>query len=187
MPKETKEKQSEFFAKDKASLEAWLTQHASESGSTWLVYYKPSLKRSDLTYSLIVDTLLCFGWVDSLPRKVDVERTSLRISPRNPKSAWSKINKEKVRRLKKEGRMRPQGEAAVTLARRSGTWDALNDVENLLLPDDLKKALKAEGKSSAWEEKPRSWKRGRLEMLLNAKGQATREKRIAAFLAELAR
>lgn len=87
--------------------------------------------------------------------------------------------------LTKEGFMRPQGLAAVACAKKNGTWSALDDVENLQMPADLIESLRAKEKLSAWEEKSRSWKRGRLEMLLNAKREDTRHKRISKFLEEL--
>lgn len=172
--------------KNLAQLERWLDKHHQESGSVWLVYPKPTSGLGDITYSTLVDTLLCFGWVDSLPRKVDETYTSIRISPRNPKSNWSGINKEKIARLARAGRLRPAGERMVTLAKKTGTWDALNDVEALVLPPDLARALGKGPRRTAWEGLGRSVRRGLLEQLLNAKQPATRAKRIAAILDQLA-
>jgi uncharacterized protein YdeI (YjbR/CyaY-like superfamily) len=168
-----------------AELESWLDEYHDKSGSVWLVYPKPISGLGDLTYSSLVDVLLCYGWIDSLPRKVDSKRTSIRISPRNPKSNWSGVNKEKITRLKKAGRLRPAGERLVALAKQIGTWDALNDVENLMVPPDLAKALQPRVLTTAWETKSRSWRRGVLEQLVNAKQPATRAKRIVAILESL--
>lgn len=64
-----------------------------------------SYGESFISYDEIVDELICFGWVDSLPRKLDDRRTMLRISPRNPTSNWSKVNKVCVERLIEKGKM----------------------------------------------------------------------------------
>lgn len=177
---------SEVRVSTRAQLWRWLAAHAAQKESAWLIYPKASSGKGDLAYADIVDDLLCFGWIDSLPRAIDETYTSLRISPRNPKSRWSAVNKKKVARLMREKRMQPQGLRVVKAAKLSGTWTALDAVERLELPEDLRRALTGAKKFSAWEAKARSWKRGRLEQLLSAKGAATRTRRIAALLAELA-
>ena len=165
--------------KSAAELRAWLDAHHQNSASAWLVTFKKHLSEFHLTYSDIVDELLCYGWVDSLPRKLDEARTMLLIAPRKPKSNWSKINKEKVARLLSEGRMRPAGIAAVEKAKAGGQWDALDAVEGLEVPHDLSEALAllplAASHFSAF---PKSAKRGILEWINAAKSGETRAKRI---------
>ncbi|MFM2340122.1 MAG: hypothetical protein RLZZ360_758 [Candidatus Parcubacteria bacterium] len=166
-------------------LEQWLANHYTEKDSVWLVYYKPTTKIGDITYTTLVDTLLCYGWVDSLPRKVDDLRTAIRISPRNPKSNWSRVNKEKVAKLIKEKRMQPSGLAIVNQAKKLGTWDALNDVENLVLPEDLKLFLQKSKTLPLWEKQSRTKKRGWLEQLHNAKKEETRTNKIKQIFESL--
>jgi uncharacterized protein YdeI (YjbR/CyaY-like superfamily) len=168
-----------------ADLETWLDTHHTQTESVWLVYFKPSTKKGDVTYSELVDVLLCYGWIDSLPRKVDEERTAIRISPRNPKSNWSRVNKEKIKRLTKLGRLKPAGEKLIQLAKQTGTWDALNDVENLVVPTDLQSALKTSNLQQAWEEQSRTKKRGYLEQLFNAKKIETKQKLIKQIVSQL--
>lgn len=162
-----------------AELRAWLTENHNQPESIWLVRWKKSEDRPYLEYSEIVDQCLCFGWVDSLPRKLDDERTMLRISPRNPKSNWSRINKEKVERLTTAGLMHPSGLALVELAKESGTWDFLNDVEDLIVPDDLAAEFENHPKSAYYFDRfPPSSKRGILEWIKTAKTEKTRRKRL---------
>ncbi len=98
---------------------------------------------------------------------------------RNPKSKWSKINKEKVERLIEEGLMTQSGMEMITLAKQVGTWDALTSVDNLEEPDDLKKVfLKNKTAYKNWQAFPPSTRRGILEWILNAKRTETRIKRI---------
>ena len=69
----------------------WLTAHHATSGTVWLcIYQKPS--PDNVPYEAVVEELLCWGWIDSLPRTLDAERSLLMVAPRNPKSAWSAIN-----------------------------------------------------------------------------------------------
>ena len=162
-----------------AALRAWLEQHHEQTESVWLVRYKKGRGPDYLAYPDLVDELLCFGWVDSLPRKLDDDRSMLRISPRNPRSNWSGVNKRKVARLTREGRMHPAGLALVATAKANGCWTFLDDVEALVVPADLRAALDATGRAAYyWSRFPPSSQRGILEWIKIAKTAPTREKRI---------
>jgi uncharacterized protein YdeI (YjbR/CyaY-like superfamily) len=160
-------------------LEKWLQKHYRQKESIWLVTYKKDSGHGYVPYLEVVDLCLCYGWVDSQIRKVDQQRSKLRLSPRNPKSNWSKVNKEKIARLTLEGRMQPPGMAMVELAKRSGTWNFLDEVEEGIIPEDLKEALRSHPLAeSHFNNFPRSSRRGILEWLKSAKTPATRTRRI---------
>lgn len=161
------------------SIEAlwrWLAAHHGQAQSVWLVFFKKHTPHA-LSYDTVIDALLCWGWVDSRTLKVDADRSGLLIAPRNPKSAWSAVNKGKVARLRAEGRMQPAGEALIAAAQANGMWAFLDDVERLEVPPDLATALGP--LSGVWEDWPRSVKRGTLEWVKTAKRPETRSKRIA--------
>ena len=84
-------------------LRRWLSANHERTESVWLVTWKKSSGRPTVAYDDIVDQCLCFGWVDSAVRKLDTERSMLRLSPRSPKSNWSGTNKRRVARLEKAG------------------------------------------------------------------------------------
>lgn len=172
----------EILCKNKKDLWSWLQKNHKERKSVWLVYYKPSLKLGNLDKQTIVDYCLCFGWVDSVVGKVDDTKTKIRISARNPKSKWSRVNKENIKRLVKEKKMQPSGLAVVALAKKSGMWDALNDVENLVIPADLKLVLVKHKIQDTWDALSRSNKRMHLETLLNSKKEETRQKNIKKII-----
>ena len=131
-------------------------------------------------YPEAVDEALCFGWVDSVPNKRDADSYFQYFSKRNPKSNWSRVNKEKIARLTKAGKLAPAGAAMVAEAKERGTWDALNDVEDLLVPDDLAEALQQlPDARTNWDNFPPSARRGILEWIFNAKRADTRARRIA--------
>jgi uncharacterized protein YdeI (YjbR/CyaY-like superfamily) len=143
-----------------------------------LVTYKKHTKHY-IPYNDIVEECLCFGWVDSLPRKLDEDRSKLYLAPRKKGSNWSKANKERIERLMKQKLMTKAGVAKVEQARKDGSWDFLNDVEAGKLPDDLKIALSANASAlKNFEAFPPSSKRGILEWIKNAKRPETRAKRI---------
>jgi uncharacterized protein YdeI (YjbR/CyaY-like superfamily) len=122
---------------------------------------------------------LCFGWIDSKINKRDKESHYQLFSVRNPKSNWSAVNKKKIEALLKAGRMQPAGLQAVAKAKANGTWDALNEIEQGILPYDLEMALKETTPAfDYFTAFPKSVKRGILEWILNAKTVETRSRRI---------
>lgn len=168
-----------LFIESAQELRDWLIQYHETKTSVWLVKWKKESGHPFISYDEIVNELICFGWVDSLPRKLDDEKTMLRISLRNPKSNWSKVNKERVARLLRKGRMEPAGLKLVEQAKSNGAWSFLDDVEELILPTDLIKALQQTEKASYYFERfPNSSKRGILEWIKNAKQEDTRQRRI---------
>ena len=166
-----------------ASREAWrawlAANHATAPGA-WAVTFKKDSGGPYVPYEALVEEALAFGWVDSLGRKRDERRTQLLHTPRKPKSGWSRPNKERIERLSAEGRMAPAGLAAVEVAKANGAWSKLDDVENLVEPEDLAAALDADADARReWDAFPRSAKRGILEWIGSAKRPETRAKRVA--------
>ncbi len=125
------------------------------------------------------DEALCFGWVDSKPNKRDARSYYQYFSKRNPASNWSRVNKDKVERLLKAGLMATPGLEMVRIAKESGTWTALDNVENLVIPQDLQAAFeKYPPAADNFDQFLSSVKRGTLEWIFNAKRPATRSKRL---------
>lgn len=166
-------------AETRAAWRAWLEVNHTQTEGVWLVTYKKATGKPYLSYDEMVSEALAFGWIDSVPRKLDDARTMLYFAPRKVGSGWSKPNKERVERLIASGQMTAAGLAKVEAAKRDGSWAALDGVERLELPGDLIAALRqntdAEANFGAF---PRSVKRGILEWILNAKRPETRAKRI---------
>lgn len=171
-----------------AGWRKWLAEHHEEQENVWLIIYKKDSGTPSVSYPEAVDEALCFGWVDSLPNKRDADSYFQYFSKRNPKSNWSRVNKEKIARLEKAGKLAPAGAAMVAEAKERGTWNALDDVENLLVPDDLAAAFEQyEGSHDNWDNFPPSTRRGILEWIFNAKRAATRAKRIRETAEQAAR
>ncbi|SDL69635.1 Uncharacterized conserved protein YdeI, YjbR/CyaY-like superfamily, DUF1801 family [Catalinimonas alkaloidigena] len=167
------------FVETLEELRDWLLKNHDQAESVWLVKWKKGFGPSHLSYEALVDELLCFGWVDSLPKRLDHQKTMLRISPRNPASNWSKVNKERIARLTQEGRMEAPGLKVVEEAKQNGAWDFLDDVEQLIVPPDLEEAFKGNDKAKYYYDRfPASSKRGILEWIKNAKQASTRQRRI---------
>jgi len=149
------------------------------SRGVWLVTWRKASGRTPLSYDDSVEEALCFGWVDSLGRALDDNRTMLRFTPRKPGSAWSRPNKERVARLEAAGLMAPAGAAAIAVTRENGAWTRLDDVEEGVIPPDLESAFEERpGSREQFDAFPRSARRGILEWIVQAKRPETRARRI---------
>jgi uncharacterized protein YdeI (YjbR/CyaY-like superfamily) len=157
---------------------AWLKANHKQASSIWLVTYKKGNPRH-VPYEAVVEEALCFGWVDSLPRKLDAHRSMLLLSPRRPGSAWSRPNKLRAERMIAAGRMTAAGLTKIDEAKRKNLWTKLDSVEALIVPKDLGAALKENPAAQVhWDQFPRSVKRGILEWIEQAKKPETRAKRV---------
>jgi uncharacterized protein YdeI (YjbR/CyaY-like superfamily) len=168
-----------FYAKDSKAWRAWLQKNHLSMDSIWLIVFKKNSGVASIDYPTSVDDAICFGWIDSVRITRDAQSHYQYYARRNPKSNWSKVNKDKVARLEAAGLMQLEGQRLVQLAKDTGTWDALNEVEALVQPPELIMAL-ANNKIAEknFNEFNRSTKRGILEFLQNAKQEATRTARV---------
>jgi len=131
-------------------------------------------------YDEAVEEALCFGWIDSLPRKLDDERSMLLFTPRKPKSGWSKLNKTRVEKLLAAGLMTEAGLEKIEMAKQNGAWTALDAVESLAVPPDLQAALDANPTACGhFKQFSNSARKGILQWTESAKRPETRQKRIA--------
>ena len=97
---------------DAASLEqwrTWLTEHHASESEVWLVFHKRDTRRAGISYEDAIDEALCFGWVDSLVKRLDDERYARKFTPRKPDSKWSTVNRNRYAHLEAGGRLMPAG------------------------------------------------------------------------------
>ena len=136
-----------------------------------------------ISWSDAVDEALCFGWIDSTARPLDQQRFLRYFSKRKQKSVWSKINKKKVELLIDEGKMMEAGYISIEIAKQNGSWVILDDVEELLIPQDLEIAFKAKsGAKDFFLQLSKSTQKAFLQKLVLAKRIDTRQKRIVEIV-----
>ena len=128
-------------ADDRATWRSWLEANHATSNGAWLVTWRARSGRVSLDYESAVEEALCFGWVDSTAGHIDDDRGKLYFAPRKSRSGWAATNKVRIERLLAQGRMAPAGLAAIERARANGSWEILDSVERLEVPDDLGAAL----------------------------------------------
>jgi uncharacterized protein YdeI (YjbR/CyaY-like superfamily) len=164
----------------------WLQKNHVKKKSIWLIYFKKKSKQPIISWSEAVEEALCFGWIDSLRRPLDEERFLQFFSQRKAISTWSKVNKEKVKKLIGDGRMTEAGLKSIAIAKQNGSWTLLDSVEALVIPKDLEKEFKAKpGTKKFFLGLSKSVKKRLLQWLVLAKREETRQKRIIE-LVELA-
>jgi uncharacterized protein YdeI (YjbR/CyaY-like superfamily) len=168
-----------FYAESAADWRAWLEANHRTSQSVWLIIYRKNAGTPSVYYDEAVDEALCFGWIDSKPNKRDEESFYQFFSRRNSRSNWSGVNKQKVVRLLASGKMAAAGLEMIEIAKRTGTWTALDEVEKGIIPPDLRDAFdKYPGSAENFEAFPISARRGILEWIQNARRPATRSRRV---------
>lgn len=159
-----------------AEWRAWLAANGRTERSVWLIVHRDA---AGVGLADAVEQALCFGWIDSKTMKRDDKTTYQCFTPRNPRSTWSKVNRDRVERLTAAGLMDTTGQELVSLSQRTGTWDLLADAQNLIVPADLAAALAQNPVADQhFQAFPPSARRTILEWITLAKRPETRAGRI---------
>lgn len=141
----------QFHPKSREAWRDWLQKNHALSEGIWFVYYKKESGKPRVNYDEAVEEALCFGWIDSLPRKLDEQRSMLKFTPRKPRSVWSELNKMRIEKLIAEKRMMPPGLEKIEQAKKDGSWHTLSasdeQAKKNTLPADLQKALQKNKKA----------------------------------------
>ncbi len=172
-----------FYARNREEWRYWLTEHHETSPGVWLIYYKKNSGKNGISYDDAVEEALSFGWIDSKVNTLDEERYMQVFTPRKPGSTWSKLNKQRIEKLMEKDLMKPRGLEKVEAAKKDGSWNFLDDIEDLVVPKDLKNALN-ESKLAFdnFEACSDSVKKQMLYWIASAKKDETRIKRIEKTL-----
>jgi uncharacterized protein YdeI (YjbR/CyaY-like superfamily) len=169
---------------DAAAFETWLAAEHASSRGLWIIIAKKGTGVATVTHLEALGVALCFGWIDGQRRALDETYFLQRFTPRRPRSPWSKINREKVEALIAAGRMQAAGHAEIERAKADGRWDAAYAGQRTaVVPEDLQRALDADGAASAFFATLDS--RNRYAILYRvgqAKRPETRARRIATFV-----
>ena len=164
---------------------AWLETHHESETEIWLVFHKQHTGRPSVDYMDALDEALCYGWIDSLIKRIDDDRYARKFTPRKPVSKWSDVNRRRYAKLEKAGRLRPAGKARSPESGRK--YDAKPAVP-AKIPPSIAKALKAS--PAAWKFyqtlSPRE-QRMYFGWISLAKQQATRQRRLAEAIKLLSR
>jgi len=170
-----------------AEWEAWLEANHATAPGVWIKMAKKDSGVDSVRYPEVLESALCFGWIDGRREALDERFFLQRYTPRRARSRWSRINREKAERLIADGRMRPAGLAEVEQARTDGRWDAAYEGQrSIVVPEDLRRELDARPEAKAFFEQLSSQNRyAILYRLHEAKRPETRARRLEKFVAML--
>jgi uncharacterized protein YdeI (YjbR/CyaY-like superfamily) len=162
----------------------WLTKNHTKSSGVWFVFFKKHTGKPRVSYDEAVEEALCFGWIDSLGRAFDEDRSKLLFTPRKPKSVWSQPNKERVAKLLAAGAMTDIGLAKIEAAKQDASWNTLDASDNLEISDELATAFRRNHVAQKnFDGFAPSVKKAILYWLYSAKRDETRAARIAKIVA----
>jgi uncharacterized protein YdeI (YjbR/CyaY-like superfamily) len=165
----------------------WLREHHGGEGGVWLVFYKKETRKPTIGYEDAVEEALCFGWIDSIIKKIDETKYVRKFTPRKDKSKWSALNRKRANKMIKEGRMTDVGLAKIKTARKTGLWEK-DDRPRISfdVPPELAKAL-AENKKAKenFDKLAPSYRRQYIGWIAVAKRAETKKRRIKESIALL--
>jgi uncharacterized protein YdeI (YjbR/CyaY-like superfamily) len=165
----------------------WLEQHHDSETEVYVGFHKQHTGKRAMSWSEAVDQALCFGWIDGRVNKIDDDRYMQRFTPRKPGSNWSKVNVEKVARLKEAGLMRPAGVSA--FENRSDARTGVYSFENAdgSLPPEYEARLRANRAAAEYfDSRPPWYRRTAIHLVTSAKREETRERRLAQLIEDSA-
>lgn len=169
-----------LFCKNRDEWRVWLEQNHAYTNEIWLIYYKKHTKKPTITYNEAVEEALCFGWIDSIVKRIDEETYMQKYTPRKSNSIWSLLNTKRVEKMISEGKMTKTGFNQIDIAKKNGYWEkaysSQNDAE---MPKELENALKEN--KVAWENFNRfakSYKNTYIFWVIDAKRPETIKRRI---------
>jgi len=167
--------------KDRAEWRAWLFENHNRVSDVWLVYYKKETGISSISYEDSLDEALCFGWVDSLIKKLDETKYARKFTPRKDNSNWSLVNKKRVEILTSNGLMTEHGLKKVQAAKLSGSWErpVQKPKMDLEMPAEFAEALQDNPQAAeAFKSLPASHQKQYMLWIVMAKKPETRHNRI---------
>lgn len=176
-----------FHADSRAQWRAWLDANHSSVKGVWLCSWKRPTGRPFCPYPEAVEEAICFGWIDATVNVLDDDRALQLMTPRKPKSGWTRLNRQRVASMEAAGLMTDAGRraVAVAVAQQNGRWTIYDSVEDLIEPPELAAALNASRPARhQWDAFPTSAKKAMLWWIVSAVKDDTRDRRIATIVAK---
>ena len=177
----------QLYVKTRDEWRKWLSEHHQTERELWLVFFKKETGKPSIEYDASVEEALCFGWVDSIIKKIDAEKYARKFTPRKSGSLWSDSNKKRVKKMIAEGRMTEFGLARIEEAKQSGLWHKSPRPDILFeIPEEFEHALQQNKEAQEFfQQLAPSYQKHYIGWIVVAKRPETREKRIKESIALL--
>ncbi len=179
----------QVYVKNRREWREWLSQHHDKSDGIWLVFYRKHTGQPSLEYGEAVEEALCFGWIDSIIKRIDDDRYARKVTPRKPDSLWSELNKKRIAKLEKQGLMMEAGMVKVKEAKASGQWNRPDRPQiSFDIPEELESELAKNKKAREFfHQLAPSYQKQYIGWIAVAKRQETKERRLKESIALLAK
>jgi uncharacterized protein YdeI (YjbR/CyaY-like superfamily) len=172
-----------YHAETRKQVRAWLEHNHDSATGLWLCSWRSNTGKPRCPYPEVVEEAICFGWIDSAVSILDADRGLQLLTPRKPKSSWTRLNRQRVANMEADDLMTGAGRRAVDIARANGWWTIYDSVEDLLEPEGLKSALDANATArSTWDAFSPSARKLMLWWVISATRTETQTQRIATIV-----
>jgi uncharacterized protein YdeI (YjbR/CyaY-like superfamily) len=167
----------ELYFENRESWREWLQENHGHAREVWLVFFKKHTGKPSMKYEAAVEEAICFGWIDSLIKRLDDDRYARKFTPRIDTSRWSAANLRRVKQLKESGQMTEVG-----LAKVPPDVDPLPPISSrpLTLPQFFAEAMTTHPLAQKqFDQLAPSYRRNLIHWVSSAKGEDTRQRRVA--------
>lgn len=176
-----------FHAETRPAWRAWLAANHGVERGVWLCSWRSVTGRPKCPYPEAVEEAICFGWIDSTVNKLDDERALQLMTPRKPKSAWTRLNRQRAAAMEAAGLMTDAGRRAIAAAQANGYWTISDTVEDLIEPLELATALDANADARRnWDGFPPHARKMMLWWVVSAARADTRQQRVERIVEQAA-
>ncbi len=174
-----------YHPADRVAWRLWLAANHETARGAWVASWRKPSGRAPVPYEELVEEAICFGWIDSTVNTYDDERGLQLMTPRKPKSGWTRLNRRRAASMEDQGLMTDAGRRAIEVAQANGFWTIYDTVEDLIEPDDLSTALDANPSArSIWDGFPPSVRKAMLWWVVSAGRPETRATRVAKIVTD---
>lgn len=173
-----------LYFKHHSEWRSWLENNHTDFKGVYLIFYKVENTEDSMRWEEAVKVALCFGWIDATVKSLGNGKRQQYFCPRNKKSVWSAVNKKYIKELIAEDLMHENGHLSIKIAKKNGSWTALDAVEKGIIPEDLQIAFKANNTAYLnFKNFAPSYRKSYLHWIYQAKREETRQKRIFEIIA----
>jgi len=177
------EEQEYLYFKNAEEWRLWLHDNHQSSTKVFLIFYKVGCGIESMRWEEAVQVAICYGWIDSTVKRIDENRRRQLFTPRKDKSVWSKLNKTYIEKLIAKNLMHESGLRKIAIAKQNGSWEALDEVENYTIPEDLLYAFEQNPMAfQNYNSFSPSYRKSYLYWLNQAKRTETRANRIVEII-----
>ena len=177
----------QLYTTNRSQWRDWLSRHHATETGVWLIFYKKGTSKPTIQYEEAVEEALCFGWIDSIIKRIDAAKYARKFTPRKDRSNWSELNKKRAAKMIKEGKMTDIGLSKIRAAKKTGLWD--QDARPQIsfgVPPEFAGALARNKKANEnFDKLAASYRRHYIGWIAAAKRPETKKRRIDESIALL--